>query len=240
MSGKKTLGSVMHPSQASRSGWVIPVLRESDFKKSGTSLELDLKTHDPDCLPIVIRESDELALGKILGRNLIDSDYRLIANMLKYARCIKDIATSENASHQDVIATLKAIAKADDNTIHNEFKNCDVDTHSLIDAALYCEMRIEIPSVHPPERIRAAAKVALYNVKNGRDGRPSLGYRELFAQEVWRIWIELGGIQDAKAWELDGDGSPLAMFTWHLLKMIEPETCPSLSNVVKLIRPFTK
>lgn len=243
MSGKSTLGPVKHPSQVARSGWSIPVMRESEFEILQARLQAEGRELGTLELPIVIDDSYLHELGANLGRILTEEDFQLIASMLRQMRNIKHVATAEKASHQNVIATLKALAKADDTTIRNNFGNCDTDTHSLINDVLLCEMRVEISSNNPPERIRAAAKVALYNITNaekGKPGKPKLGYRDMFAQEAWRIWTQLGGNPDAKAWELEGNGSSLALFAWHLLKLIEPETHPSLSSIPALIKPFTK
>lgn len=246
MSGKKTLGPVIHPSQAASRGWSIPVMRESEFEILQARLQAEGRELEPLELPIVLKDSDLHELGANLGRELTDEDFTSIASMLRHMGNIKRVGTAEKASRQNVIATIKALAKADDATINSYFESCDTDTYSFIDEALYCEMRVELSNSPLPEQIRAAAKVALYNITNaekGKPGRPKLGYRDMFAQETWRIWTELGGSQDAKAWEVSESGSPLALFAYHLLKMIEPETpgAPSkLSSVALLMRTFTK
>lgn len=205
MAGKNTAKAGSHPSRGG--GWV-------------TQIKLD--------------EYDIEELNNNLGRSLADGEIGQIEQMLKTTLGLKN-ATGETVTNQDVIATLKAFTSADDAMVMQYFNDCDEDSLLKIEEIFQLVMRVNFLDKHPPERIRAAAALALTAMKSGKNGAPEKGYRNWFYHAVLHLWHELG-CQDDAVWETEGKSTPLNTFAWNLLNIIEPKTCPTLSTVAKDLR----
>jgi len=210
MTGKITFKAGTHSSRAG--GWVVPV---------------------------TLCRDDVSALTVILERSLTVAECQMLARMLTDIRAIREATAGDAVKHQEIIETLKAIYKADDDGVQQAFKDCDDTTESLIQDQI-CVMGVWVLTWHTPDRIRAAAKLALCDLGSGKNGPRTKGYRILFAQAVLCLWEKLGHT-NKKIWAADDQASgttasPLVHFAQRLLKIIEPKTCPSLSTVAKLLR----
>jgi len=206
MAGKITFKAGTHPSR--EGGWATPVALSPEHVSN---------------------------LRATLGRDLTDAECLMIARTLTTIQCVREAMAGDAVTHQEIKETLTAIAKADDTEVQQAFNDCDDTTESLIQDAIAEQMQIEFSTWHPPERIRAAAKLALCALATGKAGPKIKGYRIVFAKAVPRLWQQLG-CTNMGIYEANEVGSPLVTFATELLKIIEPETCPSLSIVAKLLR----
>ncbi|MCX7173403.1 MAG: hypothetical protein NT159_05680 [Proteobacteria bacterium] len=185
--------------------------------------------------PVTLSEAQVLELGEILERDLTDAECRMITGTLSDIQGFRSATAGDAVSHQDIVETLKAIAKAGDGEVLQAYKDCDDTTESLIQDAINYDMQINSSNWHPPERICAAATLALFNLGSGKAGPRTKAHRSEFAKGVLRLWSGLGR-SDVGIWEADGQASALVRFARELLKIIESKTCPSLSIVAKLLR----
>lgn len=179
--------------------------------------------------PVSLSASQLGKLARLIKREVTENEKTDIEDMLEM---IRGLHSDLPVSSQDAIATLKAICGAGDP--HKALAHCDEFTKSIMIDTLrkwdqanpweFDQMR--------PELLRGAAGDACRKVQ-GRNGRPSKGYRIVFARSFAEIWLALTGRPIAPS-EADGVASPDVEAAHLLLEATGDVVC--LSVVAKLLR----
>lgn len=173
-------------------------------------------------------------LGNCIGRTLTDPEAKRIEQFANEIRVNLRITSEPNITNQDIKRTLTAISKLPPAEAEAAYSKADDDTRCLIDDAL---LDLKSWEIHPkgPEICRAAADAAT-NKKSGRPRKSEVV--DILMSGSIKLWFDLGGDSDAKAWHRDGQSSPLARFV-HTIAT-EAGYPAGLDHIAKAIRPYLK
>lgn len=180
--------------------------------------------------PVKLTDAQLSSLCSYVGRTITDDEVLCIEDMLETVKGIRDAGDDTRA--QDVIETLAAIARADDNEVHRALDHCDEFTRAVMTDALR-QMGEPVPwefARFRPAKLKAAAAFARVQ---GNDGRPVKGYRIIFARAFVEIWLAMTGAP-VKPWEAGGSASRDVQAAQLLLDAIGDPL--SASPVAKLLR----
>lgn len=180
--------------------------------------------------PVKLTGAQLARLRSYVGRAITDDEARHLEDMLETVKGIRDAGDDTRA--QDVIETLAAIARADDNEVHQALDRCDEYTRAVMTDALR-QMGELVPwefARFRPAKLKAAAAFARVQ---GNDGRRVKGYRIIFARAFVEIWLGMTGAP-VKPWEAGGSASRDVQAAQLLLEAIGDPL--SLSPVAKLLR----
>ncbi|HRQ59590.1 MAG TPA: hypothetical protein PLN31_19410 [Azoarcus taiwanensis] len=180
--------------------------------------------------PVKLTDAQLASLGNYVGRAITDDKILYIEDMLETVKGIRD--ADDDTRSQDVIETLAAIARADDNEVHRALAHCDEHTRAAMTDALR-QMGEPVPwefARFRPAKLKAAAAFARVQ---GNDGRRVKGYRIIFARAFVETWLAMTGAP-VKPWEAGGTASRDVQAAQLLLEAIGDPL--SLSPVAKLLR----
>ena len=179
--------------------------------------------------PVKLTDAQLASLGSYVGRAITDDEVLYIEDMLETVKGIRD--AGDDTRSQDVIETLAAIARADDDEVHRALDHCDEFTRAVMTDALR-KMGEAVPwefARFRPAKLKAAASIARV-----RGHKPVKGYRVVFARGFAEVWLAMTGTP-GKHWAIyDNSASPGVKAAQLLLEVIgEPR---SASTVAKLLR----
>lgn len=179
--------------------------------------------------PVKLTDAQLSSLCSYVGRTITADEVLYIEDMLETVKGIRD--AGDDTRSQDVIETLAAIARADDNEVHQALDHCDEYTRAVMTDALR-QMGELVPwefARFRPAKLKAAAGFARV-----RGHKPVKGYRIIFARAFVEIWLAMTGTP-GKHWAIyDNSASPGVKAAQLLLEVIgEPR---SASTVAKLLR----
>ena len=180
--------------------------------------------------PVKLTDAHLRCLGNYVGRAINADEVLYIEDMLEAVKGIRDAGDDTRA--QDVIETLAAIARADDDAVHRALEHCDEFTRAMMTDALR-QMGEAVPwefTRFRPAKLKAAAAFARVQ---GNDGPRVKGYRLIFARAFAEIWLAMTGAP-VKPWEAGGSASRDVQAAQLLLEAIGDPL--SLSPVAKLLR----
>lgn len=180
--------------------------------------------------PVKLTDAQLSSLCSYVGRTITDDEVLCIEDMLETVKGIRDAGDDTRA--QDVIETLAAIARADDNEVHRALDHCDEFTRAVMTDALR-QMGEPVPwefARFRPAKLKAAAAFARVQ---GNDGRPVKGYRIIFARAFVEIWLAMTGAP-GKHWASPTRTSPAVKAAQLLLEAIGDPL--SASTVAKMLR----
>lgn len=211
MAGKNTSGNVPHPS------------REGQLVKD-----------------ISIEADDWFRLEGFLERPFTAEEKISISNALSFFTAMREEYESDHVSAQDVKATLRKISTLPDEEIFIAVSNCDSWTEERLIFALWRmgEKEKWLTADHAPAKWKAAAMLAYAEFPNHRGGAKVKWYRPPFARYAISLWKEMGSTNES-IWELDGEATPLVIFSTCLLALIESDAVtgpPGYSTVAKMLR----
>lgn len=188
---------------------------------------------------ISIEAEDWSRLEGLLERSITAEEKASIADALSLFASMREDYESDYVAAQDVKATLRKISMLPDEEIHLAVSNCDSWTEERLVRALYRmgEKKFQAAD-HTSAKWKAAAMLASAEFPNNRGGSRVKWYREAFARYAISLWKEMGGKNNA-IWELEGEATPLVIFTTCLLALIEVDGVtapPGYSTVAKMLR----
>lgn len=180
--------------------------------------------------PVNLTDAQLSSLCSYVGRPITADEVLYLEDMLETVKGIRDAGDDTRA--QDVIETLAAIVRADDNEVHRALDHCDEFTQAVMTDALH-QMGEAVPwefARFRPAKLKAAAAFARVQ---GNDGRPVKGYRIIFARAFAEIWLAMTGAP-VKPWEAGDSASRDVQAAQLLLEAIGDPL--SASPVAKMLR----
>ncbi|BAZ94291.1 metal-dependent Rnase [Thiohalobacter thiocyanaticus] len=176
--------------------------------------------------------SQRMQLSCLIGRRLSYREARRIEKFANEIRANLRVISDPSVSNQDIKRTLAAISKLSPAEAEAAYTKADDDTRCLIVDAL-----LDLNAWGPRPKGADICRAAATAVPRKRSGRPQKG--EIVDQMIagsLKLWRDLGGDPDAKAWHRDGQSSPLVRFV-HIIAT-EAEYPTGLDHIAKAIRPY--
>lgn len=184
--------------------------------------------------PINLSGDEVRAIGELIGRPMAPEERTRLQDALENVRMVADAKIK--VTQQDIRATLTAIAKLNGEDVFEATRNCDALSSGIISGALLSMgcLDKEQPAA---ALIRAAALLALHDMKPGEGGSPGSAARKMFynaAVSLWQSLVEETG----KAWANadTGDSSRIVAFASILYAAVDSNKCPGASQIAKELR----